>query len=144
MELDTNYLKQITDIITNARNKVETTVNSELVILYWNIGKIIKTQILSNNKPEYGKSVIQNLSQELVFEYGRGYSQRNLFNMVKLYEVFGDEKILHTLCTKLTWSHFRKLIYIKEPLKMEFYATLCRSEERRVGKECRSRWSPYH
>ena len=23
-------------------------------------------------------------------------------------------------------------------------AILCRSEERRVGKECRSRWSPYH
>src|SRR5256886_3460743 len=22
--------------------------------------------------------------------------------------------------------------------------TVCRSEERRVGKECRSRWSPYH
>ena len=21
---------------------------------------------------------------------------------------------------------------------------MCRSEERRVGKECRSRWSPYH
>ena len=24
------------------------------------------------------------------------------------------------------------------------YGDLCRSEERRVGKECRSRWSPYH
>ena len=24
------------------------------------------------------------------------------------------------------------------------YDTLLRSEERRVGKECRSRWSPYH
>src|SRR2546421_8416049 len=23
-------------------------------------------------------------------------------------------------------------------------ARTCRSEERRVGKECRSRWSPYH
>ena len=23
-------------------------------------------------------------------------------------------------------------------------ATIARSEERRVGKECRSRWSPYH
>src|SRR3712207_7172954 len=23
-------------------------------------------------------------------------------------------------------------------------AASCRSEERRVGKECRSRWSPYH
>lgn len=128
MELDTNYLKQITDIIKNARTKVETTVNSELIILYWNIGRIIKTQILGDNKPEYGKSIIQNLSQELVFEYGRGYSQRNLFNMVKLYEVIGDEKILHTLCTKLTWSHFRKLIYIKEPLKMEFYATMVLNE----------------
>ena len=128
MELDTNYLKQIPDIINNARNRVETTVNSELVILYWNVGKIIKTQILRDDKPEYGKSVIRNLSQELVSEYGRGYSQRNLFNMVKLYEVFGNEKILHTLCTKLTWSHFRKLIYIKEPLKMEFYATMVLNE----------------
>ena len=61
-----------------------------------------------------------NLSQELVSEYGRGYSQCNLFNMVKLYEVLVTMSILHTLCTKLTWSHFRKLIYIKEPLKMEF------------------------
>ena len=25
-----------------------------------------------------------------------------------------------------------------------FSTELCRSEERRVGKECRSRWSPYH
>ena len=24
------------------------------------------------------------------------------------------------------------------------YVALTRSEERRVGKECRSRWSPYH
>ena len=24
------------------------------------------------------------------------------------------------------------------------YNTIRRSEERRVGKECRSRWSPYH
>ena len=25
-----------------------------------------------------------------------------------------------------------------------FFAAYARSEERRVGKECRSRWSPYH
>ena len=25
-----------------------------------------------------------------------------------------------------------------------YYSRLNRSEERRVGKECRSRWSPYH
>ena len=28
--------------------------------------------------------------------------------------------------------------------KVDKIEILCRSEERRVGKECRSRWSPYH
>ena len=36
----------------------------------------------------------------------------------------------------------------KEAIKIteeaEKKAELTRSEERRVGKECRSRWSPYH
>ena len=27
---------------------------------------------------------------------------------------------------------------------IDFYKACNRSEERRVGKECRSRWSPYH
>ena len=29
-------------------------------------------------------------------------------------------------------------------LQLFLASFLCRSEERRVGKECRSRWSPYH
>ena len=34
---------------------------------------------------------------------------------------------------------------IKQINEDEFLVlALCRSEERRVGKECRSRWSPYH
>ena len=38
--------------------------------------------------------------------------------------------------------------YIRSP-ELEFYFSIKmnkprRSEERRVGKECRSRWSPYH
>ena len=31
-----------------------------------------------------------------------------------------------------------------ENSKSEFIKDIVRSEERRVGKECRSRWSPYH
>src|SRR3712207_8945898 len=33
---------------------------------------------------------------------------------------------------------------IEEPLRQHLIDRLVRSEERRVGKECRSRWSPYH
>ena len=29
-------------------------------------------------------------------------------------------------------------------VRMTLTSPGCRSEERRVGKECRSRWSPYH
>ena len=28
--------------------------------------------------------------------------------------------------------------------EFDYYKNILRSEERRVGKECRSRWSPYH
>ena len=33
---------------------------------------------------------------------------------------------------------------IKPLVKRTFRPEVMRSEERRVGKECRSRWSPYH
>ena len=128
MELSNNYFNQISEIISQAKSNAEVAVNSELVLLYWNVGRIIKTQILEGDKPEYGKGIIEKLSRDLVAEYGRSYNQRNLFHMVKFYEVFSDERILNTLCTKLTWSHFRKLITLKDPLKIEFYATLAINE----------------
>ena len=36
------------------------------------------------------------------------------------------------------------LVDTAKMLPFLFLAYLLRSEERRVGKECRSRWSPYH
>ena len=38
----------------------------------------------------------------------------------------------------------RKLEENKFSVDINPFGTLYRSEERRVGKECRSRWSPYH
>src|SRR5256885_6263546 len=38
---------------------------------------------------------------------------------------------------KITCAH-------KDVIKLPIISTTRRSEERRVGKECRSRWSPYH
>lgn len=77
-----NLYKEIIKAIDNSKRNVVTAVNSEMVVLYWNIGKIIKTEILKSEKAEYGKSVIRDLSKDLTKEYGKGYSQRNLFNMV--------------------------------------------------------------
>ena len=43
----------------------------------------------------------------------------------------------------LLWKE-RKRIWCGLPLTFTVYSYDNRSEERRVGKECRSRWSPYH
>jgi len=127
-KLTSNYFAEISNLIAQAKSNAEIAINSELVLLYWNVGKVIKEQILEGNKPEYGKSVISQLSSQLVNEYDRGYGQRNLANMVKFYEVFSDAQILHTLCAKLTWSHFRQLMYIEEQNKRKFYIELAINE----------------
>src|SRR5258706_4899871 len=36
------------------------------------------------------------------------------------------------------------VIYVRNRMLYEIPSAQIRSEERRVGKECRSRWSPYH
>ncbi|AGF55717.1 hypothetical protein Cspa_c19510 [Clostridium saccharoperbutylacetonicum N1-4(HMT)] len=120
--------KEIVNVIDNSKKNVVMAVNSEMVILYWNIGKIIKTEILQSEKAEYGKSVISDLSKELTNEYGKGYSQANLFNMVRLYDTIQESEILQTLSVKLTWSHLLKLITIDDDLKRDFYTPMCINE----------------
>jgi predicted nuclease of restriction endonuclease-like (RecB) superfamily len=65
----------------------------------------------------------------LTAEFGSGFSQANLFHMVRCAEVFPDAKILHALSAKLNWTHFRRLIYLDDPLKRNFYAEMCRLEQ---------------
>ena len=127
-QLQSNVFAQISQAISQSRSNVAYTVNTELIHLYWNIGRIIKTDIMQSDRAEYGAKLIDGLSAELVREYGRGYSPRNLANMVKFYEVCPDENILHAVSAKLTWTHLRRLIYIDDPLKREFYIAMSANE----------------
>lgn len=120
--------KEISSLIEESKRNVAISVNREMTLLYWNIGKEITNNVLNNQKAEYGKEVIKNLSKRLSIEYGRGYSARNLFKMVRFYEYFNSFKILPTLSAKLSWSHFIELIQIDNTIKREFYTTMCINE----------------
>ena len=61
-------------------------------------------------------------------------SKGNFFTVRELLEEFDGE----TLRFFLLQGHYRN------PIEFSKELILTRSEERRVGKECRSRWSPYH
>jgi predicted nuclease of restriction endonuclease-like (RecB) superfamily len=118
-------LETIVSLIDNARHKLAVTINSELSVLYWHIGKQINESILKYEKGEYGKTVIKELSEELTNLYGQGFSKRNLHNFVKFNELVPDEQIVHTVCAQLTWSHIRTIIYLVDDLNRDFYTQMC-------------------
>jgi hypothetical protein len=94
-------------------------VNSALVLLYWRVGRRIREDILKEKRAGYGAQIVSAVSRELSAEFGQGFSEKNLWHMIRFAEVFPEEKILHTLCAKLSWSHFRLIIYLF--VRMRFF-----------------------
>lgn len=98
---------EIKTLIEQSKLQVAITVNATMTMLYWNIGKKINTEILKDQRAEYGKQIVATLSQQLTMEYGDGWSKRHLHHCLRFAEIFPDNKIVHTLCTQLSWSHLR-------------------------------------
>jgi len=121
-------LDDLRRLIDEARQQVARTVNAGLVTLCWHIGRRIRQEILGEQRAAYGEQIVSALSSQLTAEYGRGFSRTNLFYMIQFAEVFPDEQIVSALRTQLSWTHFRELIAIEDPLKREFYAEMCRAE----------------
>ena len=123
-----DLVAEIRGMIEETRAAVAKAVNVGLTILYWKVGRRINEDALHQGRAEYGKKILPTLSAKLTAEYGRGWSERNLAYMIRFAEVFPDQQILHTLCAKLSWSHFRQIIYFDALLKRDFYAEMCRVE----------------
>jgi predicted nuclease of restriction endonuclease-like (RecB) superfamily len=116
-----NLLNSIIGLIDTTRHNVAKTVNQELTLLYWNIGKSINEDILNNSRADYGKKVVLGLSIELTKIYGSGFSKRNLHSFIKLNGVFQDVQIVQTLSAQLSWSHLYNIINVENYIKREFY-----------------------
>ncbi|MCY4211558.1 MAG: DUF1016 N-terminal domain-containing protein, partial [Gammaproteobacteria bacterium] len=118
----------VRDMIKQARSGVAHTVNVGITLLYWRIGKRIQMEVLQHTRAEYGQEILATLSQELSAEFGRGYSYSALTRMVKFAEVFPEGEIVATLSQQLSWSHFKQLLPLEQPLQRDFYAEMCRVE----------------
>jgi hypothetical protein len=115
-------------MIEQAQQAVASTVNSTLTSLNWKIGYRIRSEILKNKRADYGKEIVATVSQQLAQQYGVGFSEKNIRRMIQFSEVFPDEQIVVSLIRQLTWSHFIALLPLKEQLKRDFYAEMCRVE----------------
>lgn len=88
-------------LIRSTRGQVAQAVNSALVLLYWQVGQRIRTDVLGNKRAEYGEEIVPTLSANLVAEFGPGYSVPNLSRIMRFAEVFPDRQILSTLSKEL-------------------------------------------
>ncbi len=117
-----NIFDNIKELVISSRNKVYTAVNTEMLKLYWNIGKSIIEIQQGDERASYGDAVLDKLSQKLTNEFGKGFSKRNLERMRKFYKCF---PIATTVSSQLSWSHYLELIKIEEDNKRNFYLNEC-------------------
>lgn len=117
-----NIFDNIKELVISSRNKVYSAVNTEMLSLYWNIGKAIMEIQQGDERASYGDAVLDRLSEKLTDEFGKGFSSRNLRTMRKFYLIY---PIWKTVSSKLSWSHYLELIKIEEDNKRNFYFNEC-------------------
>ncbi|MBS0355445.1 MAG: DUF1016 family protein [Proteobacteria bacterium] len=119
---------EIRQLIEHSRQQLAGAVNSALTTLYWHVGQRIRSEVLQNARASYGEQIVSILSRQLERDYGRGFSEKNLRHMLRFAEVFPQAQIVSATRRQLSWTHFRTLIYIGDPLKRDFYLQMCQQE----------------
>ncbi|MEI6089039.1 MAG: PDDEXK nuclease domain-containing protein [bacterium] len=120
---------EVIQLIEESRQNLALAINAEITLLYWSVGKRINEEILVNERAEYGKQIIKELSDQLVIEYGKGWGEKQLRQCIQFANVYPDKQIVYALRIQLSWTHIRTLIYMDNPIKREFYVEMCRLEK---------------
>lgn len=129
---------KVATIISESRHRVHHKVNSELVQTYWSIGKlIVEDEQNGASRAEYGTQVLRSLGVHLSERFGAGFDSSNLRRFRQFFLAF---PICDTVCHKLSWSHYRLLIRVKNESARQWYmkeAVACswsvRALERQIG-----------
>jgi len=118
----------VADLIDGARRRAAASVNSELVKLYWSVGKRVREEVLGGERAEYGQQVVKRLAEQLTERYGRGWSRWNLERMMRFAEWLPDGGKSAPLAHKLTWTNITELLAISDQRKRDFYLAFCANE----------------
>jgi len=128
MKLEQQFI-EIRELIIQAKENSYKAVNTELINLYWNIGKYISEKV---NNSEWGKSIVSNLSDYLKHTEPNvnGFSSQNLWRMKQFFETYNDNEKLSPMVREISWTN--NLIIIsksKTEEEKEFYLRLSNNEK---------------
>ena len=108
--------------IQSAQQRAALSVNRELVLLYWQIGK----EILERQQAQgWGAKVVDQLAKDLTtaFPEMKGFSRSNLMYMRAFYEAWAEETIVQQLVGQLPWGqNLLLLTKLKTREEREWYA----------------------
>ena len=136
-----DFVLEIKQIVTQARQKAYAAINSAMVDAYWQMGKrIVEQEQFGKERADYGAQLLKSLSKELTAEFGKGFSVNSLYYFRQFY--LACPETLPTLWGILTWSHYKRLLsvsnadarawYLKEAVEqMWSYRTL----DRNIGSQ---------
>jgi len=136
--------REIRAVLESARVGAYRAVNAAMVRAYWQVGRLIVEHEQGGAKrAAYGEAVLDDLSQRLSADFGRGFDVTNLRKMRQFHRMFeirdaarlesgktkrdaprlvsGVETIRHTPCDELSWSHYRLLMQVENPAAREWY-----------------------
>lgn len=131
--INTAFYNQIIEMLQAARNSVVLAVNQTMVSTYYLIGeRIVEEEQNGKDRAEYGKNIIQGLSDVLTKEFGKGFSVTNIQQMRNFYLAYEKQQTLSAKSKKakqqtvsaifnLSWSHYLILMRIKNEEERSFY-----------------------
>lgn len=117
---DSEIYENIRGVLALARKNTVAAINTAMVSAYWEIGAQISQAI--GDRADYGKRLLQFLSERLTQEFGKGFTERGLRFMRQFYQTF---PIRNALRTELSWTHYRLLMRVEETNRREFYLNEC-------------------
>lgn len=128
LPVEKRLFADLRELVVAAKRRVAVTVNSEIVMLYWQVGTRIKEDILKNKRAAYGEEIAKKVSAFLSAEFGGGWSVKTVQHCLRSAETFRMEQIVSAVRRQLSWTHLKTIMYLNGELKREFYLEMCAHE----------------
>lgn len=120
-QVSQNIYGEIRQSILNVQQRVQKAVNTGMVHIYWEVGQRLD-EACEGKQAEYGKGILQQVSERLTAEFGKGYSYANLKNMRQFYRCFPNR---YAVRSDLSWTHYRILMRVADTKAREYYTAEC-------------------
>ncbi|MES2446473.1 MAG: PDDEXK nuclease domain-containing protein [Bacteroidota bacterium] len=110
--------EQVILLITEARNRVYSKANAELIMLYFNIGKMVSERVAVGN---WGDGTVNDLADYITEKqpFLKGFNRRGLYRMKQFYEVYSNEEIVSTVLAQLEKEESLNVLPLATQIEVE-------------------------